>query len=347
MPISQFMATALHDPDHGYYSGHAAPGIEGDFITAPEISPVFCALVCEWAVKTAIGSHSAKEALHFIELGPGRGKLAAGLAFACRNAGRDCQLTLVECDPILRAEQETLLKKMQVEVRWVEDTSMLPEGPAVVLANEFIDCIPIRQFIFHKNSWRERIITLDPQDPTRLVFGLGRKVPQTLIPAGLTDPQPGDLVETRDLVDVMLSSLVSRLGEHKATLLFIDYGSFETVVGDTLQAVKQQKKIDPLTLIGQADLTACVDFGELIRLANKWRFSSYGPVTQREGLERMGLEAAMEDMRKNLDRKQFMRLLKGVDRVADQKQMGHLFKMLLLTTPDTPPPPDFEDLANG
>lgn len=132
-------------------------------------------------------------------------------------------------------------KKMQVEVRWVEDTSMLPEGPAVVLANEFIDCIPIRQFIFHKNSWRERIITLDPQDPTRLVFGLGRKVPQTLIPAGLTDPQPGDLVETRDLVDVMLSSLVSRLGEHKATLLFIDYGSFETVVGDTLQAVKQQK----------------------------------------------------------------------------------------------------------
>ncbi len=231
--IASYMALCLGHPAHGYYMTRDPLGAAGDFTTAPEISQMFGELIGLWAAEVwrLLGTPST---IRLIELGPGRGTLMADALRATRRV--DCfhgalAVTLVETSPVLRAAQAATLASAPVTVTWAADLASVPDGPAIIIGNEFLDALPIRQFTRIDGAWRERLVGLDADG--RLAFGLSQAA------AAITAPgQDGDVLEVSPAQEFLLADAVApRLLRHGGAALFIDYGSAEAGLGDSLQAL--------------------------------------------------------------------------------------------------------------
>ncbi|HET7716600.1 MAG TPA: SAM-dependent methyltransferase, partial [Bauldia sp.] len=280
--IADYMALCLGDREHGYYMVREPFGGSGDFITAPEVSQIFGELIGLWAVATwqAMGSPSP---FVLVELGPGRGTLMADLLRAARlrpaflDAAR---IHLVETSPRLRAIQEATLAG--AAVTWHAAIDALPAGPAIVVANEFFDALPIRQYVATASGWAERMVGLD--EAGRLRFGMRDSAgPSSTVPthakpsARMGKPTPsgegdtpygaGGIVEISPAATAIMSTLATRIASDGGAALIIDYGYEGPAFGETLQAVRGHRHVDPLAEPGEADLTAHVDFAALARAA--------------------------------------------------------------------------------
>ncbi len=347
LTISAFMAEALYDPQDGYYATKDPIGAGADFITAPEISQMFGELLGLWAVQSWMDL-GEPHTVRLIELGPGRGAMMADALRAARVSAdflTALTITLVEASPALQAVQARTLAEAPVLIGWERDTPRTGAEPAVILANEFLDCLPIRQFIKLSGAWRERLVGVSPEEPEALAFTLSplpapaRDV--ALIPAALRDADEGALVEIRPGAGALLDAIAARLTAHGGRALFIDYGPANSEIGDTFQAVRGHQKLSPLTLPGSVDLTARVDFAEFVRLARERGLEVHGPVEQGAWLARLGLEQrAIGLIRQDEERKR--RIATQVFRLTDPSQMGALFKVLCLSSPGLPPPAGFE-----
>ncbi len=344
--VATFMGACLGDPDHGYYMRREAFGAAGDFVTAPEVSQMFGELVGLWAVATwELMGEPADFA--FVELGPGRGTLMADMvrtALVKPDFLRAASYHLVEMSPRLRDVQKQTLAPTGLAFQWHERIDDIRRTPAIIVANEFFDALPVRQFQRHDGAWAERVIGLD--DEGRLKIGLA---PVERQPGG-PDLPDGTIVEASPLGNAVMERLAGRLVADGGALLAIDYGAAQPGTGSTLQAVRDHTYQDPLDAPGEADLTAHVDFSALTRAARNGGAEPRPLMSQGEFLLRLGLVERAEVLGRGKDAATRDRVATAMKRLADPKAMGELFKAfavgargLRLPVFDPPPPTETGD----
>jgi len=335
LSLETYMALALTHPVHGYYVSKMPLGQSADFITAPEISQMFGELIGLWcaAVWRSMGK---PQPLLFVELGPGRGTLMADALRAARVAPdflSAIDIHLVETSEILQQCQRMALKDLGQSVSWHASTEEMPDGPAIIVANEFFDCLPIRQFARSTTGWHERLIGLNGEG--RLCFGLAPGPEPRLTAPG----EPGQVFEAGHVAARLMSRLAERICLQGGALLLVDYGYDVPQRGATLQAVRSHRFADPLGDPGEADLTAHVDFCALARAARAAGAIVHGPVPQGEWLTRLGLYERAAKLREKASGSQNAAIDSALQRLAGEWQgsptedMGRLFKVVAVTEP--------------
>ena len=297
-----------------------------DFTTAPEISQAFGEVLGLWAavVWQAMG---APAPVILAEAGPGRGTL---MADALRATGRMVppfaaarQVHLIETSPALRTAQAARIG----EATWHDDIAALPAGPLLLLANEFLDALPIRQFVRTHSGWAEHFV----QD--------GRFI---AVPAN-PPPRDGDIVEIGEAATGIVATLAARIVRHGGAALFIDYGPAESAPGDSLQALRNGKSADPLADPGSADLTAHVDFQALADAARQEGAAVHGPIPQGIFLTRLGFVQRSFALARTQPPARASAMMDSANRLIEPDRMGRLFKAMAVCHPGLPPPPGFAD----
>jgi NADH dehydrogenase [ubiquinone] 1 alpha subcomplex assembly factor 7 len=331
--VADFMTRALHDPIDGYYATHPALGEHGDFITAPLVSQMFGELIGVWLVETwrRLGEPSP---FLLAEAGPGDGVLMSDVMRAARLAPRFCDgahVWLIECSRPLRQVQAERLA--DAAPRWAASLDELPpDAPLLLVANEFLDCLPARQFQRTAGGWAERVVGLD--DDGHLAFGL-----RPALVAGAPSAPVGAVIERSDAQAAFAAALARRLLSHGGAALLIDYGAAATGCGDTLQALKRHRKVDPLAAPGEADLTVHAEFAAVIEAA-RGEGAGAAILTQAELLGRLGVEARASALAKaRPDRAEV--ISRQLHRLIAADAMGELFKAVALWVGAAPPA--FED----
>ncbi|HLY54276.1 MAG TPA: SAM-dependent methyltransferase [Stellaceae bacterium] len=355
--VDHFMGLALGDPEHGYYSRRDPLGVAGDFTTAPEISQVFGEIIGAWLADSwrAMGS---PDPVLLVELGPGRGTLAADILRtfrimpACRAAAR---LHLVETSPALRERQRATLGGEPV---WHDALDTVPDGPMLLVANEFFDALPIRQFVYSGNAWHERLVGLDatgelvfvlgaaaaPPPPIPLPQGEGGRRGDLPLPlregdGGRGQPPEGAVFEICEPARDIATAIGRRLAVHRGAALIIDYGHGKQGFGETLQAVRAHRYAPVLDDPGEVDITAHVDFaalGAALAPAAVW-----GPVTQERFLAANGVALREAALTRGTHEATATAIRRAVRRLLDPAAMGRLFKVLAATSPGLPCPAGF------
>ncbi|MAB13748.1 SAM-dependent methyltransferase [Parvibaculum sp.] len=346
--VSQFMGIALGHPDHGYYMTRDPLGAKGDFITAPEVSQMFGELVGLWLAdnwirqRTDTGSPSP---FHLVELGPGRGTLMADALRAMKSVPgmtEAAQIHFVETSPALRAEQEARVP----DATWHDRLADVPAGPTFLIANEFFDALPVRQFVKTAQGWCERHVALADgasADAPRFAFALS-PVPlkdESAIPQGARSAAEGSIAELSPASTAIAQEIATRITGHGGAALIIDYGHARSAAGDTLQAMRGHGFTDPLENPGEADITAHVDFEMIATAAQAGGCATFGPVEQGRFLAKIGIQARAEALARKASPSQARDIETALDRLTAPKQMGSLFKVLGLLPAGAEPPAGF------
>ena len=324
LSLRDYMAAA----NAAYYGGRDPLGRAGDFITAPEISQMFGELIGLWCADLILRAGAADAA--YVELGPGRGTLAADALRAMAKAGLSPPVHFVEMSPVLRKKQ-----RMSVpHARWHDGMTSLPEDrPLVIVANEFFDALAIRQFERTGLGWRERMVA-DGH------FMLGAADCADEIPLPLTDASFGSIVERNPAAEAIMASLAERIARQGGALLALDYGYEGPATGDTLQAMTAHDFADPLTEPGTRDLTAHVDFAMLASVARIHGARPTPCVTQGAFLTALGIDARAQALaRGNPAEAQAVEAART--RLVAPEAMGRLFKVLAVRNADWPQPAGF------
>ena len=341
--VSHLMRIAANDTDYGYYQSRDPFGTFGDFITSPEITQAFGEIIGLWCL-TAWQNAGCPDKTILIELGPGRGTLMLDILRTVKkllpNFMESIELHLVESSTMLRQQQRLTLKNYNVT--WHDFINTIPEGPSLIIANEFFDALPIDQYLMTKNGWHKRLITLDPKR-NKFSF-ITVPVPKKKVAkfrSEISKAETNSIFERNRLAEKYAESLAERIFYSGIAALLIDYGYVKPGFGDTLQAVKSHKYYDPLTDIGNADLTAHVDFANLESIFKETGVAVHGPVLQRNFLTTLGIEHRTMTLVKNATAEQALLLIKGCQRLIAPNGMGSLFKVMAVTPADTSTPEGF------
>ncbi|MGG7564824.1 class I SAM-dependent methyltransferase [Rhodovulum sp. DZ06] len=334
MPLSEYMALCLGHPEHGYYTSRDPLGAAGDFTTAPEISQMFGELLGLWLAQAWMDQGAPRGV--YAELGPGRGTLSAdALRAASRVPGLAEALgrpQLVDISPVLRARQAEALAGRDPE--WRDRVEDLPDGPLFLLANEFFDALPIRQYQKRGGRWRERVVTAKDG---KLALALGPLAKADDLPAHAPE---GALREHSPACEAVAAQIGARLAAHGGAALIVDYGYPAQPLsgGDTFQAMRGHAYTDPYEAPGEADLTAHVDFAAIAKAAEAAGAKAWPLMTQGALLETLGITARAQALAARGDAEA---VAAAHRRLCHPEEMGTLFKALALTGPDAPPPPGF------
>src|SRR5687768_11470804 len=312
-----------------YYAAKDPLGSEGDFITAPEISQMFGELVGLWLADLWIRAGRPDYPL-YVELGPGRGTLARDALRAMKRYGLEPEVHLVE--------GSTELKRLQLEAvphaKFHADLSTVPmDGPVLLAANEFLDALPVRQLIMTYEGWREVMVATD--EAGRFVLTAGRQPMDAAVPEARRAAEVGTVLETCPGAAAIVFEAAGRLAAQGGAALFIDYGHVEPRTGSTLQAVARHRKVDPFAAPGEADLTAHVDFVTLADIARSRGAKWLGTVPQGAWLRALGIEARAEALA-DFAPQHREALMRAKDRLIGDGQMGQLFKVMGLASPEWP-----------
>src|SRR4051794_9751213 len=331
-PISleRYVSLAVFHPRYGYYTTHEPFGASGDFVTAPEISQMFGELIGLWAAEVWRVAGSPLP-LRLVELGPGRGTLMADALRAIRSVPgfRDAiAVHLVETSPRLIDIQRATLREADCPLHWHGSIEEVPAGPAIFIANEFFDALPVQHFVRTDKGWCERVVGLAAEG--QLCFGLKSDATPAV---RLTAPK-GSVLEISVKAQAIVCSIAKRLVSEGGALLTIDYGYVETQCGETLQAMRNHQFVDPLEAPGECDLTAHVDFAALKRAAEAAGARVHGPVTQAEFLLALGITERARMLKRNGSPAQSEATDKALLRLTDRStptSMGQLFKAMAVT----------------
>ncbi len=318
--VADYMAAAA-----AHYYGRRDPlGVRGDFVTAPEVSQMFGELLGLWCVAgwQAIGAPS-----RFIlaELGPGRGTLMRDALRAARSVPQfvgAAELHLVETSPIMRQRQGAALADHRPH--WHGRIEEIPEGPMLLIANEFFDALPVRQFVCGVKGWQERHVGLHDEG---FAFVLDEAVCAWL-PAA---PQ-GSVREVSPAALAYADWLGRRVAQQDGAALLIDYGYSTSACGDTLQAVRGHRRHPVLCDPGEADLTAHVDFAAVADAASKAGARVHGPLAQGAFLRALGIEVRAERLMAAAPSLSAT-VAAGLRRLTAADAMGSLFKVLAIAHP--------------
>ena len=331
--VADYMADCLLHPQHGYYATREPFGTKGDFITAPEISQMFGELIGLALAQVWLDQGSPAR-FTLAEIGPGRGTLMADVlraTAAVPGFRAAAQLHLVEASARLRDMQA----KAVGPAIWHDTVATLPEAPLFLIANEFFDALPIRQFIRDGAGWRERLIGLDAGE---LVWGLGEVTAYGALTHRLVDTKDGDMVETCPSLPPIVAQIGQRIGQYGGAALIFDYGDWRSQ-GDTLQAVQNHAPTAILAAPGLSDLSAHVDF-EAVASAPHVSHTRLTP--QGVFLERLGIGARATRLAAEMTGGRLDAHILAHRRLTHPSEMGHLFKVIGLYPETAALPPGFE-----
>ena len=340
IPVADFMSLALNHPEHGYYGARDPLGRAGDFVTAPEISQIFGELVGLWAAATWLQMGSPPRLL-LVECGPGRGTLMRDALRAGRLVEGFAQcvdLRLVETAAGLRRMQKAALS--DARPRWHRSLDALPSGPMILIANEFLDALPVRQLVRTEDSWAERLVA---HREGRLEFVVGEDLPDgcALVPPSVGRAERGTVFEVSPTARAAAARIGKRLARDGGAALFVDYGHDRSAPGETLQAVRAHRPADPLSRAGETDLTAHVDFEAVSDSLRREGACVHGPITQRQFLRALGAEQRTERLAAAAPPAKAREIRTATDRLTGS--MGALFKALAATAPGMAAPAGFEE----
>jgi SAM-dependent MidA family methyltransferase len=328
IPVAHFMAAA----NRHYYATRDPLGAGGDFTTAPEISQIFGELIGLWL--TDIWARAGRPNAHFVELGPGRGTLAADALRAMKTAGLTPPVHFVETSPVLRERQG---ERVQGAV-FHDDLQSLPgDAPLLIVANEFFDALPIRQLVRTAQGWRERHIGWS--QPLFVPVASGGRLDE-ILPTQFREAPMGSIIETSPASAAIARQIGHRLSAQGGAALIIDYGYQGPAIGDTLQAVRGHAYVNPFEEPGERDLTAHVDFATLAEAARVEGAAAYGPVCQGALLEAIGIHARAARLTQTAPQRRG-EIETAVARLVAPDQMGTLFKALALIGSGWPEPAGF------
>ncbi len=334
LSVAEYMAECLMNPDHGYYATRDPFGAEGDFTTAPEITQMFGELI-GLSLAQAWVDQGQPSPFTLAELGPGRGTLMADALRATKGVAGfhdAASVHLVETSPTLRKAQARLIP----DATWHDDVDTLPDAPLFLIANEFFDALPVRQFVRDGDGWREKMVGVSDG---KLSFGLSAAAPMALLADRLDDTRDGDLVEHCVGLAANTTSISTKIAAFGGAALIIDYGDWLSL-GDTLQALKAQHHVDPLATPGAADLTAHVDFAAIAAHTHPAKFSRLTP--QGVFLERLGITARAQSLATKLSGDALRSHVAAHRRLTHPAEMGELFKVISIYPPTATPPPGLE-----
>lgn len=336
MRLDDYMSTCLLHPTLGYYTSQTPFGQQGDFVTAPDISQMFGELIGLALAQAWLGQGAPKP-FTLAELGPGRGTLMADLLRAAKQVPGfldAAEIILIEASPTLQNVQRETLS--QHSVRWLDTVADLPDQPLFLIANEFFDALPIRQFQRAGPNWRERNIGVDG---VALTMGLGPAQSRPELNVRLEDTKDGDLIETCTLASAVIAQIAKRIDAYGGAALIVDYGDWRSL-GDTLQAVQDHKAVDPLAEPGRADLTAHVDFEALAMAATDCAYSRV--TAQGVFLERLGITQRAQQLASALSGLALENHIAAHRRLTHPAEMGNLFKVMALFPKGGTPPPGLD-----
>lgn len=335
--LADYMHECLLHPQFGYYTTATPFGASGDFITAPEISQMFGELLGLCLAQGWL-DQGRPAPFTLAELGPGRGTLMADALRATAGVPGfhdAAQVVLVEASSALRREQAERV----AGASWVGGVEDLPDQPLFLVANEFFDALPIRQFQRGAGGgWSERLVGLDGES---LVPGLGAEAPQAALAERLGDTRPGDIVETCPAAAPVVAAIAKRIAGHGGAALIVDYGGWRSR-GDTLQAVRQHAFADPFDAPGQADLTAHVDFETIARAAGAAGLAASAMTPQGVFLERLGITARAQNLAAGAAPDTSRAIAGAHRRLTHPEEMGNLFKVIGLHPRAAPPLPGLD-----
>jgi SAM-dependent MidA family methyltransferase len=339
IPLDRFMALALLDRRGGYYATRTPIGAAGDFTTAPEISQCFGELLGVALARTWLDL-GRPERVILVELGPGRGTLMHDLLRALRGVpglASALALHLVEPSPSLRAVQRERLHSYAP--RFHDSLATVPTGaPLLLVANEVLDALPVRQLVRVEGGWRERLVGLDGDG--RLAFVLAPVTIRVDLPDAAGDLPIGTVVELGRAREALVAEIARRVGTDGGLALLVDFGRLGPV-GDSLRAVRAHAAADPLDEPGTVDLAADVDFAALREVARARGAAVYGPLGQGVLLERLGIGLRLARLVAGRPAAVRAQLEAGVRRLVEPEAMGERFKVLALTAPGAPAPAGF------
>ena len=330
--LAEYMHICLLHPQHGYYATRDPFGVAGDFTTAPEISQMFGEVLGLCLAQSWIDQGRPENAV-LAELGPGRGTLMRDILRATASVMGPRPVHLVEASATLRDIQADTL--LGYNVHWHDQMSELPDAPLFLIANEFFDALPIRQFRRGDTGWHERQIGVADGE---LILGETAEAPLEALEHRLSDTEPGHIVETRAGADALIALLSEKIAAHGGTVLVIDYGDWRST-GDTFQALKAHKPVDPLANPGSADLTAHVAFEPL---AINAACAVTQMTTQGRLLERLGITPRAQALAKSLTGDALESHIAAHQRLTHPDAMGHLFKAIALYPEGMSPPAGFD-----
>lgn len=330
-PIS--LAHYMAEANVRYYAKADPLGARGDFITAPEISQMFGELLGLW-LADLWDRAGRPEPVCYVELGPGRGTLASDALRAMAQHGLVPRVHLVEGSPVLRELQRAAVPQAEFH----HDLSSVPEEGAILLvANEFLDALPIRQLLKTADGWRELMVA---PEGDRFACVPGELPMDAAVPEHRRGLPEGTLIETSPAAAAVVGEIAGRLAAQGGAALLADYGHAEERTGSTFQAVRAHRKADPFAGPGEADLTAHVDFAALAEVARGRGARWIGTVEQGEFLGALGIGARAEALARAAPQHRET-LQAAVHRLTDASEMGALFKVMGLAAPGWPVPAGF------
>lgn len=347
MPVAEYMSVCLFDPENGYYTTSQPIGLQGDFVTAPEISQMFGELVAVWLIAAWTAGGRPRNPV-ICEIGAGRGTLMRDIV---RTVGQlspgmleNAAIRIVETSPRLQKEQQQTLADTGVNVRWHQAIDELPHQPLYVVANELFDAIPVRQLVCSERGWVERCVGINKNGALEFVAS-GLSIPGDVLPAGHAQQSVGAIFEHAPARAAMMTGLAARIAYDGGGGIFFDYGHTETGFGDTLQAVRGHKMVDVFDRPGEADITSHVDFRELALAAYREGLSAR-LMEQGRFLVKMGLVERAGQLGAGKPKAEQEGLKAAVERLAGADGMGTLFKCLAVYPPSLSLPP-FDEQPNN
>ena len=334
MSVAQFMTIALLDPKDGYYATRDPFGAQGDFTTAPEVSQMFGEMIGLWLLQAWADQGCPKNS-RLVELGPGRGTLMADALRAASvepDFTNDLEVVLIEASPVLQQMQADKLRGSGADISWqAQFDDSLSDRPLFLIANEFFDALPVRQYVRAERGWHERMVTaLDGE----LGFALAPvPVPLPVIPQDRETAPQGGVYETSPAALALAEHIAAIVAQRGGAALMIDYG-YDAVTGfaETLQAVGGHRFADVLAAPGEDDLSAHVDFAALAQAGRRGGACVFGPVTQGGFLASIGITERAEQLMKSHPASA-EELLTATQRLIGADQMGTLFKALAFAPP--------------
>ncbi|MDE0305789.1 MAG: SAM-dependent methyltransferase [Albidovulum sp.] len=334
IPVSEYMSACLLHPQFGFYCRKDPFGSAGSFTTAPEISQMFGEIVGMFLAQVWLDQNSPGE-FTLAELGPGRGTLMADLLRSARvvpGFREAAKVVLVEHSPELKKRQLSSLDERNID--WVNFSCDLPDKPLYLIANEFFDALPVRQYVKRQSAIEEIRVGLDNG---RLVPGISRLAPEAPDTRD-SDIAGSEIVELRPSAEAVLRPICEKISEFGGVALIVDYGDWE-IRGSTLQAVHRHGRVDPFSSPGCADISAHVDFKSLSGLAGEAAVTEM--TTQGEFLLRLGIRERARKLSKNLKGRALEEHAAAFERLTSPEQMGSLFKAVAFYSRHFPLPPGF------
>lgn len=328
--IADYMELCLGHPQYGYYMTRDPFGAKGDFVTAPEVSQMFGEMIGLWLADLWMKMGSPSEFI-LLECGPGRGTLMEDILRTTKGLAGFHQakkLYLMEMSPTLKAIQK---QKLDIyDPTWIDDLNALPASiPVFLVANEFLDALPIHQLVKTGQEWTERRIELK-DDAFHFVYKPVDKKLKSCVPKKIWEAQTDGVFEASPILNQYIKSVDILLKKQNGVTLFVDYGHPETAMGDTLQTMCSHRFVNIFDTPGHSDITAHVDFENIAMQAWADELIVHGPTTQRSFLTGLGIDVRAQRLMASANDAQKDALRSGLNRLIDTEQMGNLFKVMAL-----------------